>query len=177
MQDGESHVMKKRIVSAAVLAACFGSMTAAHAASGNSSTAAGTATATVVAPIVLTHTAGASLNFGKFTVGAGGTVVVNSSGAGSVTSDVGFVPGGSSTTADQFALTGDNSRNFGITTTGGTISNGSKTMAFTTAPSATTATTSATGTYSFTVGGTLTATGTETPGAYTGTYNATVVYQ
>jgi hypothetical protein len=76
------------------------------AASGNSSTAAGTATASVVAPIVLTHTSGAALNFGKFTVGAGGTVVVTSAGAGSVTSDVGFVPG-SSTAADQFTLTGD----------------------------------------------------------------------
>lgn len=170
-------IMNKRLLTAVVIAAAIGNVSMAKAASGNTSTAAGTASATVVAPIVLTHTTGASLNFGKFTVGAGGTVVVNSTGTGSVTSDVGFVPGGSSTTADQFSLTGDNSRNFGISTTNGTITNGSKTMSFTTAPSATTGTTSATGTYSFTVGGTLTVTGTETPGAYTGTYNATVVYQ
>jgi len=169
--------MNTRILSAVAVTAFLGSVSVAHAASGNTSTAAGSASATVVAPIVLTHTTGASLNFGKFTVGAGGTVVVNSSGTGSVTSDVGFVPGGSTTTADQFSLTGDNSRNFGISTTNGTITNGSKTMSFTTAPSSTSGTTSATGTYSFSVGGTLTVTGTETPGAYTGTYNATVVYQ
>lgn len=156
--------------------AALGSVSAAHAASGNTSTAAGTASATIVAPIVLTHTASAALNFGKFTVGTGGTVVVNASGTGSVTGDVGFVPG-SSTTADAFTLTGDNTRNFSIATTNSTISNGSKTMSFTTAPSATSATTSATGTYSFTVGGTLTVTGTETAGNYTGTYNATVQYQ
>lgn len=169
--------MIKRIFATAAIIAVIGSVSTAHAATGNTSTAAGTATATVVAPIVLTHTSGASLNFGKFTVGAGGTVVVTSAGAGSVTSDVGFVPGGSSTTADQFSLTGDASRAFGITTTSGSISNGSKTMAFTTTPSAATATTSTTGTYSFTVGGTLTVTGTESAGSYTGTYNATVVYQ
>ena len=79
--------------------------------------------------------------------------------------------------ADAFSLTGDNSRNFGITTTSGTITNGTKTMNFTTAASSATGTTSSTGTYSFTVGGTLTVTGTETPGSYTGTYNATVTYQ
>ena len=148
----------------------------AYAASGNTSTAAGTAQANVISPIVLAHTAGATLNFGSFTTGAGGSVVVTAAGVGSTTSDVGFVPG-STNAADQFSLTGDNSRNFGITTTGGTITNGSKTMNFTTAASATSGTTSATGTYSFTVGGTLTVTGTETPGSYTGTYNATVTYQ
>ncbi len=151
--------------------------TAAHAASGNTSTAAGTATATVVAPIVLVHTPGSALNFGKFTVGTGGTVVVTATGSGSVTSDVGFVPGGSTTTADAFTLTGDISRAFGITTTNGSISNGTKSMAFTTSPSSSSGTTSLTGTYAFTVGGTLTATGTETAGSYTGSYNATVVYQ
>jgi hydroxyethylthiazole kinase-like sugar kinase family protein len=168
--------INKRLLAAATIAAILGNVSAAHAASGNSSTAAGTASATVVAPIVLTHTAGAALNFGKITVGAGGTVVVASGGAGSVTGDVGFVPG-STNAADQFSLTGDNSRNFGITTTGGTITNGSKTMTFITAASSGSGTTSTTGTYSFTVGGTLTVTGTETPGSYTGTYNATVTYQ
>jgi hypothetical protein len=166
----------KRILAAVAIAATFGTVVDAKAASGNSSTAAGTASATVVAPIVLTHTSGSALNFGKITVGAGGTVVVTSGGSGSVTGDVGFVPG-STNAADAFSLTGDNSRNFGITTTSGTITNGTKTMNFTTAASSATGTTSSTGTYSFTVGGTLTVTGTETPGSYTGTYNATVTYQ
>ncbi|WP_248633926.1 DUF4402 domain-containing protein [Novosphingobium nitrogenifigens] len=168
--------MNKYVLAAASVAALFAAPGVALAASGNSSTAAGTATASVVAPIVLTHTSGAALNFGKFTVGAGGTVVVTSAGAGSVTSDVGFVPG-SSTAADQFTLTGDSGRNFGITTTSGTLTNGTKTMSFTTAPSAASGTLSASGTYSFNVGGTLTVAGTETAGAYTGTYNATVAYQ
>lgn len=166
----------KALLGVAASIAILGSATTAFAASGNSSTAAGTASATIVSPIVLTHTSGASLNFGKFTVGAGGTVVIAAGGTGSVTGDVGFVPG-STTSADAFSLTGDNSRNFGITTTSGTISNGTKTMNFTTSPSASSGTTSATGTYSFTVGGTLTVTGTEGPGSYTGTYNATVQYQ
>lgn len=166
----------KRILAAVTIVASIGTIADAKAASGNTSTAAGSASATVVAPIVLTHTSGSALNFGKFTVGTGGTVVVTSGGAGSVTGDVGFVPG-SGNTADAFSLTGDNSRNFGITTTGGTITNGSKTMTFTTVASSATGTTSATGTYSFTVGGTLTVVGTETAGSYTGTYNATVTYQ
>ncbi len=168
--------INKNLLAAVLVAASLGSFADAKAASGNTSTAAGTAAATVVAPIVLTHTAGASLNFGKFTVGTGGTVVVASAGTGTVTGDVGLVPG-SSNTADQFSLTGDNSRNFSITTTSGTITNGTKTMNFTTAPSAATGTTSATGTFSFSVGGTLTVTGTETAGSYTGSYNATVTYQ
>jgi len=170
--------MKKYSVSIVALSAILlGGATAAHAASGNTSTAAGTATATIVAPIVLIHTPGAALNFGKFTVGSGGTVVVSSSGSGSVTSDVGFVPGGSITSADQFSLVGDPARAFGISTTSGTITNGAKSMSFSTSPSSATGTTTIAGTYAFSVGGTLTATGTETAGAYTGTYNATVVYQ
>ena len=168
--------INKRLLVAAIISAAIANVSVAKAASGNTSTAAGSASATVVAPIVLTHTAGSTLNFGKITVGAGGTVVVTSGGTGSVTGDVGFVPG-STNAADAFTLTGDNSRAFGITTTNSTITNGSKTMAFTTTPSAASGTTSATGTYSFTVGGTLTVVGNETPGNYTGNYNATVTYQ
>jgi hypothetical protein len=150
--------------------------TGAYAASGNTSTATGTVNAAVVAPIVLTHTNGAALNFGKFTVSTGGTVVVTAAGVGSTTGAVNFVPGGTTVAADAFTVTGDNSRNFTITTTATTITNGTKTIAVATTPSAGTATTSATGTYAFTVGGTLTITGTETPGSYTGTYSATVTY-
>jgi hypothetical protein len=156
--------------------AAMGSSASAQAASGNTSTASGTATAVIIAPIVLSHTSGQSLNFGKFTTGTGGTVVVTAAGAGSVTGDVGFAPG-STNAADQFTVTGDNSRNFGITTASGTITNGTSTMSFTTTPSASSATTSSSGTSSFSVGGTLTVgTGLST-GTYTGTYTATVTYQ
>ena len=166
----------KRILLTVAIIASSAIPLIANAASGNTSTATGSASATIIAPIVLAHTSGATLNFGKFTTGTGGTVVVTSGGVGSVTGDVGFVPG-STNAADGFALTGDNSRSFGITTTGGSITNGSITMTFTTAPSAATGTTSSAGAATFTVGGTLTVGTGLVAGAYTGNYTATVQYQ
>lgn len=165
-----------RILATAAIVAAVANMSVAHAASGNTSTATGSASATIIAPIVLTHTSGSSLNFGKFTTGTGGTIVVTSGGTASVTGDVGIAPG-STSTADAFSLTGDTSRNFGIATTGGSITNGSSSMAFTTSPSAASGTTSSTGTASFTVGGTLTVGTGLVTGAYSGTYTATVTYQ
>ncbi|WP_353228568.1 DUF4402 domain-containing protein [Novosphingobium sp.] len=147
----------------------------AYAATGNTSTAAGAAAANVITPIVLTHVSGATLNFGSFTTGTGGSVSVDASGAGVTGGDVSFVPG-TSEAADQFTVLGDKSRSFSISTTGGTVANGATTIAFSTVPSAAAGTTSATGTAGFSVGGTLTVIGTEAAGAYTGTYNATVTY-
>jgi len=164
--------MKTIALAAAALALLPG---AALAASGNASTAAGSAAGTVVAPIVLAHTGGALLNFGKFTIGTGGTVVVAPSGAGSVTGGVTFVPG-STNSADAFSVSGDPSRNYSIATTGGSVTAGSTSMAFTTTPSATQATLGTTGTGTFTVGSTLTVGSTVAPGTYTGTYTATVTY-
>jgi len=162
-----------RVFPAALIA--FAMAGPAFAGSGNTSTATGTATATIVAPIVLTHPASASLNFGRFTRGTGGTVIVTASGAGSVGSDVTFVPG-STTAADSFTVAGDANRSYSIATTGGNVRSGATNLAFTTTPSAATGTLSASGTGSFTVGGTLTVTGTAPTGAYTGTYSATVAY-
>jgi hypothetical protein len=163
----------KKILLSAVLAL---SVTApAYAASGNTSTVTGSAQANVIAPIVLTHTSGATLNFGSFTTGTGGTVQVLPDGTGSTTVDVGFVPG-STEAADQFTVKGDVNRSFAISTSGGSVANGATTILFTTAASATTGLTSGTGTAAFSVGGTLSVVGTEGAGAYTGTYNATVTY-
>lgn len=169
--------MSKRIFKAAMIVAALGSFsgTSAYAASGNTSTAAGSVAASVVAPIVLTHTTGAALNFGKFTVAGAGTVVVAAAGGGSTTGSVNFVPG-STVATDAFTLTGDANRSFSIATTNSTIAFGAKTIAFSTAASAATAKLSATGAANFTVGGTLTLVGTETAGNYTGSYNATVTY-
>lgn len=164
--------MKKLLMAAAVAAALPGT---AFAASGNTSTATGSATATVVAPIVLTHTSGAALNFGKFTTGTGGSVTVSSAGVASVGGDVGLVPG-STSSADAFTVAGESGRSFSIATTGGTVTSGSASMSFTTSPSATSATLGSSGTASFSVGGTLTVSGTAVAGAYTGTYSATVTY-
>jgi hypothetical protein len=164
--------MKKILLSAAV-ALSFAAP--AYAASGTSSQASGSAVANVVAPIVLTHTSGTSLNFGSFTTGVG-SVVVTAAGAGSVTGAVGFIPA-STEAADQFTVQGDNSRNFSISTGSGTVTNGTTTINFATTPSAASGTLSATGAGAFSVGGTLTLGGTETAGAYVGSYTATVAYQ
>jgi hypothetical protein len=164
--------MKKLLTAVVIAAALPGT---AFAASGNTSTTNGTATATVVAPIVLTHTSGAALNFGKFTTGTGGSVTISAAGAASVGGDVGLVPG-STSAADAFTVAGDSSRSFSIATTGGSVTSGSASMTFTTAPSATAGTLGTAGTASFTVGGTLTVSGTAAAGTYSGTYSATVAY-
>lgn len=164
--------MKKLIILAAAFAATAGPALAA----GNTDTQQGAATATVVAPITLTHTPGAALNFGRFTAGTGGTVVVTAAGAASATGGVFIVTGGSPA-ADAFSVTGDPNRTFTIATTSSTVASpGGATLAFTTAPSAATGTLSATGAANFTVGGTLTVPGTAAAAVYTGNYSATVTY-
>jgi len=161
--------MKKLLIAATLVAF---SSTGAYAA-GNTSTATGSASAIVVAPLTLTHTTGAALNFGKFTTGAG-TVVITAAGAQSATGGVNIVTGGAPA-ADAFKVAGDSNRTFTITTTNSTVANGAVTMAFTTTPSAATGTLVA-GAANFTVGGTLTAVGTEGPGTYSGSYSVTVTY-
>jgi len=163
--------MKKIILSAFALTLPV----AAAAAPGDTDTATGTATATVVAPIVLEHDSGAALAFGSFLAGAGGTVVVTPAGAGSITSDVEFVSG-STTSADSFTVSGDAGRSFTISATGSTVSNGTETMAFTTVVSAASDTLDTNGDGAFTVGGTLTVAADQAAGDYTGTYDATVAY-
>ena len=147
----------------------------AMAAPGDTATAQGSATAEVVAPITLNHVTNAALSFGTFTTGTtGGTVVVDQAGDGVASSDVTLI-GGSLESADAFTVAGDNGRSFSITTTSGSVSNGTDTMDFTTdAPQS--GTLSATGTASFAVGGTLTVAGGESAGDYSGTYDVTVTY-
>ncbi|MDR3437869.1 DUF4402 domain-containing protein [Telmatospirillum sp.] len=170
--------MKTHIYSVAGIAALMGLLpgAAAHAASGNVSTATGVAAGEVIKPIVLTHTTGAALSFGTFSPGTGGKVIVTTGGAGSVTKGVTFVPGISVTSADQFTLTGRAKQHFTIKTTGGAVTNGINSMPFTTSPSSTSGSTSTTGTFRFTVGGKLTVAGGEAGGHYTGSYTATVAY-
>lgn len=165
--------MKK--IALAALATVIAAGSANAATTGNTSTAQGAATATVVAPIVLTHDDGAVLNFGIFTVGTGGTVEVDTAGVGTFGGDVGEVSG-STNAADSFSVEGDPDRGFDIETTGGSVSNGTDTMSFTTEASGTTGTLDGTGNTSFTVGGVLTVAGTESAGDYTGSYDATVTY-
>ena len=149
---------------------------AAMAASGASVSAAGVATATVAMPITLIHTDDDPLDFGKFTAGSGGTVVVDAtSGAGHTTADVSFVPG-SSTMADSFRVIGEGGRMFSVTTGPGTVTHGSQSMSFTTVPSVTTGVIALVGHTYLTVGGTLTVNANQTPGGYQGSYPVTVNY-
>ncbi|MBD2843117.1 DUF4402 domain-containing protein [Erythrobacter rubeus] len=164
--------MKKLILLAAASAVVSAP---AMAAPGDTSTAQGSATAEVVAPITLTHVTNAALDFGTFTTGDnGGTVVVDLAGDGTDSGDVTLI-GGSAEAADAFTVAGDASRSFSITTSAGSVGNGTDTMNFTTnAP--TDGTLNGSGAAAFSVGGTLTVAGGESAGVYTGTYDVTVAY-
>ena len=165
--------MKKLTVCAVLAAAAIS--TPAMAAPGDTSTAQGSATAEVVAPITLTHVSTASLDFGTFTTGTGGgTVTVDSTGAGTAAGDVTLI-GASVEAADEFEVAGDADRTFSITTTVGSVTNGTDSMDFTTS-AASSGTLDAAGKASFFVGGELTILGGESAGVYNGTYDVTVAY-
>lgn len=150
----------------------------AHAQSGNTASADGEATVTVVSPITLTHVDGAVLNFGTITVGTGGSVLVSAAdGTATAPGDVAFVSG-STTSADAFTVTGDPDRGFDITADNGVVTRVgfTETMAVRTDLLSATGALDNTGNASFNVGGRLTVTGTEPAGVYEGTYNVTVTY-
>jgi len=148
----------------------------AMATTGQTSSAAGSTGATVVAPVTLLHTAGASLNFGTMVVGAGGgDVIVTTAGTAVPIGAVSLVPSGPGS-ADQFTVTGDPNRNFSITTGAGYVTAGASSMLFATTPSTSQATTGATGTTTFSVGGSLSVSNGIAPGVYRGTYAVTATY-
>ena len=121
----------KKIVLAAFIAAV--SATPALAA-GNTDTEQGVAQATVVAPIVLTHTTGAVLEFGRFTSDAG-TVTVTTVGGRTASGPVLLT--GTTASADAFTVEGDANRGYDIVTAAGTVAEtGGTTMAFTTTAAA-----------------------------------------
>jgi len=151
--------------------------TPAYAAPSNTASATGQARAHVVSPITLEHDEAATLSFGSFTAGDGGTVVVTQAGAGSVTGDVIFIAG-STNSADGFTVGGEADRAFSISTTDGSVTNtadSGKTMDFTTS-AVSSGSLDSSGAATFAVGGTLTVPASATAGDYTGTYSATVTY-
>ncbi len=161
--------MKKFVIAAVAVALSSGSAYAA--------TANGSATAEVVAPITLTHTPAATINFGMFAAGTGGSVTVTTAGVGSAGGGVTLVAG-SINSADAFTVSGSALRGYTIATAAGTVNSGVNSMNFTTTPSAATGIlTAVTGTGGFTVGGTLTVPSGQATGSYTGSYVATVLYQ
>lgn len=141
--------------------------------------------ATVMAPIVVTKAA--DLSFGKFAIGAGGTITISTSGVRTASGVVPSADGGTMTAA-QFVVTGSKDATYSITH-GGTTSlsrtSGSETMVLTkfsdltaanaTAGSATSGTLS-TGTQTIYVGGTLTVAANQAPGDYTGQVSVAVEY-
>lgn len=155
------------------LAAAVAALVSTPAFAAASDTKNGSATAVVIAPLTLTHTSGAALNFGSFTAAAG-TVTVKQDGTGSASGPTAMV--GTTYAADEFSVAGDGSRTFSISTKAGTVtlSGGTTTMDFT--PSAPATGTLSSGAATFSVGGTLTVVGTEGAGTYNGSYSVTVAY-
>ena len=164
--------MKKLVILAGIAAAIA---TPAAAAPGNSSQASGAATATVIAPITLTHTSTAALNFGSFTAGtAAGSITVDQAGVGSEGGDATLLST-AVTAADEFVVTGDVGRAYSISAAGGTVNRtGGGSMTFTV--DAPTGGTIVSGGTTFNVGGTLSVGANQTPGVYTGTYAVTATY-
>lgn len=165
--------MKKFVLAAVVAAVAV----PAAAAPGDTDTESGVARAQIVAPISVTHVAGAALDFGVIAVdpASGGSISVSTGGAVSEAGDAASLPG-STISADAFLVEGDVGRSFSFSTTGGSLSNGTGgTMNFTTEESATSGSIQAGGNL-FTVGGTLTVGAGQATGSYTGSYTATATY-
>jgi hypothetical protein len=172
----KGHDAMKKVILA--IAALLANSAVAHGATASSSVASGAARATVANALKIVHPVGAGLNFGIFSAGTGGTVVVSQSGVGSITGDIGLVAG-NAVSRDSFTISGDTTRGFAITTSSGnTVSKGGATpatMAFSLSTPATA--TLVAGSYTLPVGGTLIVGNAQSPGAYTGTYTVTVTYQ
>jgi hypothetical protein len=154
---------------------------------GHASAATGTATAsaTVMEPIAVNKAA--DLSFGRFGIGAGGTITISTSGV-RTTSGVVPSPDAGAMTAAKFVVTGTSDATYSITY-GGTDSlsraSGSETMMLTkfsdltaansTAGNATIGTLTV-GTQSIYVGGTLAVAANQAPGNYTGLVSVNVEY-
>lgn len=148
-------------------------------------TASSTATTTIIAPIAVS--AGAVLSFGKFSSLAAGTIKVEPDGTAAVTGGVTRGTGATSTAA-QFAVTGDASNTYSITHTGDTTlvhgTDASKTMALAKVSALTATTTTdnvssgtlSAGAQTIFVGGTLTVGEAQLAGVYTGAVGVTVEY-
>jgi hypothetical protein len=167
--------------------AALASAVAFGASSSFAANATSTSTATVIEPVTITKSA--DLVFGRFTNGGGGTVTVATNGdrtaSGPILSTIGSTP-----TAAQFDVTGDDDATYGITWgTASVLTDAvsSETMALgritalaassgTTVTDVSNGTLSASGTQSIYLGGVLTVGAAQAEGAYTGDVTATVEY-
>ena len=162
--------MKKFVLAAVVAAVAV----PAAAAPGDTATETVDARAQIVAPLSVTHT-GTALEFGIIVPdsASAGSVSVSTAGVRSVSGVVGL--SGTTPSADAFRVDGEVGRSFSFSTTGGSLSNGTDSMSFSTTPSASSGTIAAGGT-SFSVGGTLAVAAAQPAGNYTGSYTATATY-
>jgi hypothetical protein len=136
--------------------------------------------ATIMQPLAIT--VAEHLAFGKFGVGAGGSVTISTSG---VRSSTGVVEMGGTTTAAKFDVTGEAGATYTISLAPTTLTSGANSMTYTTvsdltganATSGNPATGTLTGgTQSIYVGGVLTVAAAQAAGLYSGTLVATVQY-
>jgi len=132
------------------------------------------ATAVVFVPVLIGPTAGGNaLSFGVFAAGAGGTVVVPSTGVPSATGGVSVSSAGAPA---DFTATGIANNDILITLDSTvTLNSGANSMTASlehNAPSAL----GADGSADLQVGGTLTVASGQAPGAYVGTYNVNITY-
>lgn len=136
--------------------------------------------ATVMQPLNIT--VAEHLAFGKFGVGAGGSVTISTSG---VRSSSGVVEMGGTTTAAKFDVTGEAGATYTIALAPTTLTSGGNSMSFVTVSDLTganaTSGNAASGTLtggaqSIYVGGVLTVGAAQAAGLYSGTLTATVQY-
>ncbi|MDE2405636.1 MAG: DUF4402 domain-containing protein [Sphingomonadales bacterium] len=139
-------------------------------------TRSGSAAATVIVRLRVTHVAGAALNFGRFTVGPlGGTIAIDAAGTATTTGDVALLPG-AATAADSFTLAGDPNRGAEMKAWPGTISFAGHALSFTPKTAVGWLRLDAAGTGAVAITGTLTIPPGTPPGTYTGTYLYSAAY-
>jgi hypothetical protein len=136
--------------------------------------------ATVMQPLTITPVG--ALAFGKFGVGAGGSVTISPSGA---RTSSGVVEMGGTTTAVRFDVTGETGSTYTIALVPTALTSGANSMTMSTISDLTGANITsgnvtsgalAAGSQSIFVGGTLTVGAGQVAGLYTGTLTATVQY-
>jgi hypothetical protein len=143
--------------------------------------------ATVIEPIAITKDS--NLAFGQFAPGAGGDVIVSTSGARTTTNPI-LSTTGNTIKAAQFTVSGANDATFSVSITNTVLTetvSGTETMALATfsdnsgaggtpGGDVTAGTLSPSGAQSIYLGGTLTVGASQTAGAYTGTVSTVVEY-
>jgi len=143
---------------------------------GNTASADGAASTTVIQAITISATA--PLAFGTIVKPAAGSglVTVAANGSRTAAAPVVVAPGSAAATAAAFSVTGATGQAFSITTPGTvTLSDGTDNLTVNLVASGTSGTLTS-GTASFTVGGNMTIADTTVAGAYTGNFTETVTY-